>query len=323
VYLKLLRNELKDIQEYELRYTTNVDDVYIVHDFKIPSDFEKDHYFVKVLAYDVAASEDKIGEIYASVFNLFDPDYDAAKKFVAGKYGDLGLIRSRNWQTLKFARNVDFFVVDEETLKKEPGELPPEAAVPAFSNVGMDLDFISFDSEGMVVHRLERKFLKEELPTLNITLKNISHKGVVSLDLFFILLDEEYLPVNVDTMNYRYKEYPSDIIKLQYRVNRKLPPGQYYLDVRLYDTGNEYGKIALSKLTRNQKVLDGLNLRIPRNKTTVIIGRSGGGKSVTLKHMIGLMRPDLGQILVDGKEIRGNLIVPFKNGRVHKVKVVL
>ncbi|GAB4249006.1 ABC transporter ATP-binding protein [Deferrisoma sp.] len=57
------------------------------------------------------------------------------------------------------------------------------------------------------------------------------------------------------------------------------------------------------KSFRGQKVLDGLNLEIPRGKTTVIIGRSGGGKSVTLKHMIGLMRPDRGRILVDGQDI--------------------
>ena len=57
------------------------------------------------------------------------------------------------------------------------------------------------------------------------------------------------------------------------------------------------------KAFRGQKVLDGLDLGIPRGQTTVIIGRSGGGKSVTLKHMIGLMRPDRGRILVDGEDI--------------------
>ncbi len=59
------------------------------------------------------------------------------------------------------------------------------------------------------------------------------------------------------------------------------------------------------KTFRGQKVLDNLNLEIPRGRTTVIIGRSGGGKSVTLKHMIGLLRPDRGQILVDGEDIAG------------------
>lgn len=53
-----------------------------------------------------------------------------------------------------------------------------------------------------------------------------------------------------------------------------------------------------------QKVLDGLSLQVPRGQTTVIIGRSGGGKSVILKHMIGLIKPDQGQVLVDGRDIR-------------------
>jgi len=52
-----------------------------------------------------------------------------------------------------------------------------------------------------------------------------------------------------------------------------------------------------------QKVLDGLNLRIEDGKTTVIIGKSGGGKSVLLKHIIGLLKPDSGKILVDGLDI--------------------
>jgi phospholipid/cholesterol/gamma-HCH transport system ATP-binding protein len=49
-----------------------------------------------------------------------------------------------------------------------------------------------------------------------------------------------------------------------------------------------------------QKVLDGLNLQIPRGKITVILGRSGVGKSVMLKHMIGLIKPDRGRVMVDG-----------------------
>jgi len=46
-----------------------------------------------------------------------------------------------------------------------------------------------------------------------------------------------------------------------------------------------------------------LNLEIENNKTTVIIGRSGGGKSVLLKHIIGLLRPDSGEVWVDGSDI--------------------
>lgn len=52
-----------------------------------------------------------------------------------------------------------------------------------------------------------------------------------------------------------------------------------------------------------QQVLKGVDLDIPRGKATVIIGRSGIGKSVLLKHIIGLLRPDQGEIWVDGQEI--------------------
>jgi phospholipid/cholesterol/gamma-HCH transport system ATP-binding protein len=52
-----------------------------------------------------------------------------------------------------------------------------------------------------------------------------------------------------------------------------------------------------------QKVLDGLNLTIPRGRTTVIIGRSGTGKSVLLKHAIGLLKPDAGTVKVDGVDL--------------------
>jgi phospholipid/cholesterol/gamma-HCH transport system ATP-binding protein len=52
-----------------------------------------------------------------------------------------------------------------------------------------------------------------------------------------------------------------------------------------------------------QHVLDGVNLRIEEDMTTVIIGKSGGGKSVLLKHIIGLLKPDSGQVLVDGIDI--------------------
>jgi phospholipid/cholesterol/gamma-HCH transport system ATP-binding protein len=61
--------------------------------------------------------------------------------------------------------------------------------------------------------------------------------------------------------------------------------------------------VGVYKSFRGQQVLDGVDLRVAKGRTTVIIGRSGGGKSVTIKHMIGLMRPDRGKILVDGKDV--------------------
>ena len=59
----------------------------------------------------------------------------------------------------------------------------------------------------------------------------------------------------------------------------------------------------LSKSFDNHKVLDHVNLTLPTGETTVIIGRSGCGKSVLLKHIIGLLKADAGRILVDGVDI--------------------
>ena len=61
--------------------------------------------------------------------------------------------------------------------------------------------------------------------------------------------------------------------------------------------------VNLEKSFGKQKVLDKLNLTIDEGKITVIIGRSGEGKSVLLKHIIGLLRPDEGEIWVDDKDI--------------------
>ena len=55
----------------------------------------------------------------------------------------------------------------------------------------------------------------------------------------------------------------------------------------------------------SQTVLNGLNLVIPAGKITAVIGPSGEGKSVMLKHMIGLLQPDKGDVLVEGKSIVG------------------
>ncbi len=59
----------------------------------------------------------------------------------------------------------------------------------------------------------------------------------------------------------------------------------------------------LHKSFGDQVVLDGIDLEIETGKITVIIGKSGGGKSVLLKHIIGLLKPDAGEVWVDGTEI--------------------
>ncbi len=61
--------------------------------------------------------------------------------------------------------------------------------------------------------------------------------------------------------------------------------------------------VNLKKAFGAKKVLDGLDLEIDSGKITVIIGRSGEGKSVLLKHIIGLMKPDDGSIDLDGQDI--------------------
>lgn len=52
-------------------------------------------------------------------------------------------------------------------------------------------------------------------------------------------------------------------------------------------------------------VLNGLNLNVPRGKITVIIGFSGTGKSVLLRHMLGLVKPTSGQIKILGRDLNG------------------
>jgi len=59
----------------------------------------------------------------------------------------------------------------------------------------------------------------------------------------------------------------------------------------------------LRKSFNGQPVLNGIDLEVPDGSITIIIGRSGGGKSVFLKHLLGLMRPDDGSIEVGGVDL--------------------
>ena len=54
-----------------------------------------------------------------------------------------------------------------------------------------------------------------------------------------------------------------------------------------------------------QKVLRGVDLDIYRGETLVLLGGSGGGKSVLMKHFNGLLKPDAGTVTLEGKEITG------------------
>lgn len=60
----------------------------------------------------------------------------------------------------------------------------------------------------------------------------------------------------------------------------------------------------LKKAFGSKQVLTGVDLTIPDNETLVIVGRSGCGKSVMLKHIVGLLTPDEGDVFVQGKLIR-------------------
>ncbi len=61
--------------------------------------------------------------------------------------------------------------------------------------------------------------------------------------------------------------------------------------------------IELYKSFGSQQVLKGLNLKIAEKELIAIIGKSGGGKSVFLRHLIGILKPDSGRIVIDGVDI--------------------
>jgi phospholipid/cholesterol/gamma-HCH transport system ATP-binding protein len=53
----------------------------------------------------------------------------------------------------------------------------------------------------------------------------------------------------------------------------------------------------------DKKILDGISFTVRRGETKLILGRSGGGKSTTIRLILGLLKPDSGRILVDGEDI--------------------
>jgi phospholipid/cholesterol/gamma-HCH transport system ATP-binding protein len=72
--------------------------------------------------------------------------------------------------------------------------------------------------------------------------------------------------------------------------------------------GNSSPMIAVRSLAKKigeQEILRAVDLEVPSGATVAIIGRSGGGKSVLLKHLVGLMQPDAGEIWIEGQNIIG------------------
>ena len=89
--------------------------------------------------------------------------------------------------------------------------------------------------------------------------------------------------------------------------------------------------IDVRKSYDRQEVLKGVNLSIMEGKTTVIVGGSGQGKSQIIKHILGLIKPDSGSVVVYGKEmtsvskkelkeIRTNFGVLFQNAALFPFK---
>ena len=73
--------------------------------------------------------------------------------------------------------------------------------------------------------------------------------------------------------------------------------------------------INLYKAFGRKQVLDGANLKIKKGESMVVIGGSGSGKSVLIKHIIGLLKPDKGTIVVDGKDM-----AKLKGGEVDNLR---
>ena len=71
----------------------------------------------------------------------------------------------------------------------------------------------------------------------------------------------------------------------------------------------------LKKSFGGHAVLNGVSFRIENGESVAIIGRSGCGKSVLLKHLIGLLKPDAGEVLIDGENI-----VPMNERQLLRVR---
>jgi phospholipid/cholesterol/gamma-HCH transport system ATP-binding protein len=69
----------------------------------------------------------------------------------------------------------------------------------------------------------------------------------------------------------------------------------------------------LRKSFQGQDVLRGVDLTVPEGGITLIIGKSGEGKSVLLKHIVGLLRPDSGEVLFPGRAL-SRMRQPGRNG---------
>jgi phospholipid/cholesterol/gamma-HCH transport system ATP-binding protein len=73
--------------------------------------------------------------------------------------------------------------------------------------------------------------------------------------------------------------------------------------------------VDLHKAFGHRQVLTGIDLQVPAGSTCVILGGSGGGKTVLMKHMIGLLKPDRGEVRIEGEDI-----VPYDAVELERVR---
>ena len=78
---------------------------------------------------------------------------------------------------------------------------------------------------------------------------------------------------------------------------------EYHGTIRDHGREDTVEFIDVVKRFGRNTVLDGLNLGIPNGMITMILGPSGTGKSVCIKHMVGLLYPDEGDVLVNGRSV--------------------
>lgn len=63
--------------------------------------------------------------------------------------------------------------------------------------------------------------------------------------------------------------------------------------------------VSLHKAFGSKKVLQGVSLKVEKGESMVVLGGSGSGKSVLLKHIVGILKPDSGTVIIDGVDLTG------------------
>ena len=79
----------------------------------------------------------------------------------------------------------------------------------------------------------------------------------------------------------------------------------------------------LYKRFSDKKVLNGLNLSVPEHSIFGFIGKNGAGKTTTMKMVLGLLKADAGEIIVNGEKLEGSFIPAMLAGSTYKVEVIM